>query len=92
MQEAYVNIGYTQKTHGVAGEQAQDADMEQVAGPSHAAPAQQLTRPALPGVLLALEADEAAEQEDRERDIGKDAEQHLIEIAHRRHLRSGSGA
>ena len=40
--------------------------------------AQQLRRVALPGVLLAVEAQQAAGEEHRERDVGVDAEQELV--------------
>ena len=45
--------------------------------------AQQLRRVALPRVLVAVEAHQAADEEDRQRDVGIDAEQELVEVGHR---------
>ena len=44
-------------------EDHQDADVEQVGAPHQLAPAQELAGARLPGVLLAVEAQQAAEQE-----------------------------
>ena len=53
----------------MAEEQEQDADVEQVAAPAQQAAVQQLRRVALPRVLVAVEADQAAEQEHCQADV-----------------------
>ena len=67
-----------QQADQVAEEQEQDADVEQVAAPAQQAGAQQLRRVALPGVLVAVEADQAAEQEHRQADVRIDLEQKAV--------------
>ena len=63
-----------QQADEVAEEDDQDADVEQVRAPHQLAPAQQLARAAPPGVLLAVEAQQAAEQEHGQAEIGIPAE------------------
>src|ERR1035437_671231 len=60
-------------------ENNQDADMEQIGAPGQLAAAQKLTRSAAPGVLLAVEAQHAAEQEHGQAEIGIPAENDVID-------------
>src|SRR5674476_400200 len=53
--------------------------MEQIGAPGQLAAAQQLTRSAAPGVLLAVEAQHAAEQEYGQAEIGIPAENDVID-------------
>ena len=83
-----------QQADQVAEEDAEDADVEQVRSPAQLPGAQQLRRVALPRVLVAVEAHQAADEEDRQGDIGIDSEQELVEVGHRvaplsRHARRG---
>ncbi|KAG0736611.1 hypothetical protein G6F24_018276 [Rhizopus arrhizus] len=63
-------------------EQAQDADVEQDVAQPQLAAVQQLRAVRLPRVLFALETRQAAQQEDRQRDVGVDAEKKLIQGIH----------
>ena len=58
----------------MTGEDDQDADVEQVGAPGELPAPQQLARSAAPGVLLAVEAHEAAEQEHGEAEVRVPAE------------------
>ncbi len=66
-----------QQADRVAEQQEQDADMEQVGAPAQLALAQDLAGAGAPGVRLAVEADQAAEQEDRQADVGIPDEQQM---------------
>src|SRR5450631_2843164 len=68
-----------QQAAEVAKEDDQDADMEQVGAPGQLPAAQELTRSAAPGVLLAVEAQHAAEQEHGQAEIGIPAENDVID-------------
>src|SRR5215472_16446404 len=57
-----------------------DAVVEQVRAKPELSRAQQLGRIALPGVRLPVEADQAADEQNREADIRIDAEEKLIDI------------
>ena len=72
-----------QQAEQVAEEDAEDAEVEQVRAPPQLAGAQQLRRIALPRVLVAVEAQQAAREEHGQRDVRIDAEQELIEGLHR---------
>ena len=63
-----------QQTDEMAEEDDENADMEQVRAPHQLPAAQQLARAAAPRVLLAVEAQPAAEQEHGEAEIGIPAE------------------
>ncbi len=63
--------------------------MEQVAAPAQRAGAQHLRRVALPRVLVAVEADQAAEQEHRQADVRIDAEHKAVQRVHARAPWSG---
>ena len=72
-----------QQADRVAEEQEQDAEVEQVRAPEQLPLAQQLAGTGLPGVLLAVEADQAAEDEGREADVGIPDEQDVEDgVAH----------
>ena len=72
-----------QQADEMAGEDDQDADMEEVRAPHQLAAAKQLARSAPPRVLLAVEADDAADDEDRQAEIGIPAEDRVVEkLAH----------
>src|SRR6266545_1119143 len=61
----------------------QDPHVEQVGAPHQLPAAQELARPALPGVLLAVEAYPAADQKDGQAEIGVPAEHDVIDhLAH----------
>ena len=76
-----------QQAAEMAEEDDQDADMEQIGAPGQLPAAQQLARSAAPGVLLAVEAQHAAEQEHGQAEIGIPAEDDVIDqIAHDRFL------
>jgi hypothetical protein len=62
----------------MAGEEHQDPDVEEVAAEAQLLALQELRGVGLPGVLLAIEADEAAEEKHAERDVGVDAEEELL--------------
>src|SRR6185312_537582 len=68
-----------QEPDEMADDDDEDAIVEEVGAEAQPAPMQHLRGIALPGVGLAVEADEAAEQQDREGDIGIDAEEELVE-------------
>ena len=70
------------RADGVAEEQAQDADVEQDVAQPQAAVVQQLRAVGLPGVLLALEADQAAQKKDGQGNVGIDAEEELVQGVH----------
>jgi hypothetical protein len=66
----------------VAEEQEQDAAVEQVAAPAQLRLAQQLRAVALPGVLVAVEAGQAAHEEHGEADVRIDVEDEVVEGVH----------
>src|SRR5262249_4182663 len=78
--EQGVDLGGRQQTNNVAQQQEQDAEVEQVRAPAQLALAQHLARARAPGVLLALEADQAAQQQHRQADVGITDEQQVKEI------------
>ena len=63
-----------QQADEMAEEDEEDADVEQVGAPHQLPAAQQLARSGPPGVLLAVEAEQAADDEDRQAEIGIPAE------------------
>src|SRR5258707_1095540 len=69
-----------QQADEMASEDRQDADMEAVAADKEQAAPQQLAGAGAPGILFAVEADHAANEEDAERHIGVEAKENLIEI------------
>src|SRR6266568_6825214 len=71
-----------QQAGAMARQQEQDTDVEQVAAPAQLSVAQKLRRVALPGVLIAVETDQAARQENRQADIRVVAEQELVDEVH----------
>ena len=79
-----------QQTAHMSEQDDENADMEQNTAPDELTAAQQLTRLAAPGILLAIETDEAADQEDRQGNIGVDTEKECVDpLAHRRSPVSG---
>ena len=68
-----------QEAEEMTEEHHQDAEVEQVRAPPQLALPQELRRVAFPGVLVAVEAREAAEQEHGERDVRIDAEEELVQ-------------
>jgi len=74
------------KAGEVAGEDGEDADVEEIAGEQHALVREQLRGVGLPGVLLALVAQPAADDEDGEHDIRVHREDEFGEV-HGRKLR-----
>ena len=80
--EGLVHPVRRQQAEQVAEEQEQDADVEQVAAPAQLAGAQQLRRIALPGVLVAVEARQAAHQEDGQADVRVDVEEEVVQVVH----------
>ena len=80
--EGLVHEVRREQAHRVATEQEQDADMEQVAAPAQLALAQQLRRIAFPGVLVAVEARQAAHQEHRQADVRVDVEEEVVQRVH----------
>jgi hypothetical protein len=75
-----------QQPHEMPEEQEQDPDMEQVGTPAQLARTQHLAGTRAPGILLAIEAHEAADQEHAEADVGIDLEEELGEIGVHRAL------
>src|SRR6185312_6349828 len=76
-----------QEADEMAGEDDENADMEQVRTPHQLAAAQKLRRARAPRVLLAVEAQQAAEQEHGEADIRIPAEDDIVDqFAHGRVL------
>src|SRR3546814_7392008 len=71
-----------QQVDQVAGEDGEDADVEQVAAHAHALVRQQLAGARAPGVHRLVEAHPAADEEHRQRDIGIDLEGELVEVVH----------
>src|SRR5215469_7875441 len=63
----------------MAQEDHQDADMKQIAAPDQLAAAQKLAGLAAPAILLAVEADDAADQADRDADVRIDPEQEAVD-------------
>src|SRR5947209_3665487 len=61
------------------GENHENADVEKIRSPHQFPPPQQLARTRFPGVLLALEPQQAAEQENGQRQIGIPAERRVVE-------------
>ena len=86
--EGVVDLGRRQEAEEVAEEQAEDADVEQDAAPDQLLAPQQLARLGPPGVLAAIEARPAAEEEGHHAKIRVEAEQELIEVGHLVPLRS----
>ena len=72
--EGVVNLLWRQQADEMPQEQEQDADMEQHAAHDELPAPQQLARAAPPGVLLAIETDQAARQKHGGREIGVIAE------------------
>ena len=71
-------------------EDHEDADVEQVRAPHQLAPPQELARSRLPRVLLAIEAQQTAEQEHGQAQVGIPAEHDVIDgVAHGSLLRRG---
>ena len=68
-----------QHAEEVPEEQEEHADVEQVAAQPQLAAAQQLRGVALPRVLVAVETQQAADEEHREADVGVVAEQQVVE-------------
>ena len=71
-----------QQAGEVAEEQTDDADMEQIAAQTQLTSTQQLRRIRLPGVLISVITDQTAQQKDRQRHIGVDVKQEIIQIVH----------
>jgi hypothetical protein len=67
-----------QQSRGMAEEQEQDADVEQIAAQRNCL-SRSICDESLFHVLLAVEADQAAEEEDRQRDVGVDAKQEIVQ-------------
>src|SRR6185503_5976641 len=61
-------------------EEEQDTDVEKIAPPAQGAGAQHLRRIALPRVLIAIEACQAAHEEDRETDVRINDEKEGVEV------------
>src|SRR5690606_19098751 len=70
-----------QQAEQVREEQRDDADVEQVAAPAQRAALEHLAGIALPRVLFALEARQAAEQEHRQGDVGIHAEEEVMDMS-----------
>ena len=71
-----------QHAKGMPKQQEQHANVKQIAAQAQLAGAQQLRGVALPGVLVAVKADQAADQKYAEADIRVVTEQEIVEIAH----------
>ncbi|CAM2150517.1 hypothetical protein PT2222_230151 [Paraburkholderia tropica] len=69
-----------EKAREMTGHHDENAPVKQVAAKPQRAASQELRRVAFPRVLLAVEAHQRAEQQDREADVRVDAEQELMEI------------
>ena len=80
--ERVIDLGRRQQAEEVAEEQAEDADVEQDAAPEQLLAPQQLARLAAPGVLAAIEARPAAEEEGHHAQVRIEAEQELVEVGH----------
>src|SRR5579859_968327 len=72
--ERVENPDRRQQPDQMAGEDDQNADVKQVRAPDQLPPPQQLARAAAPGVLLAVEANQAAEQKHGEAEVRIPAE------------------
>src|SRR5579883_1072451 len=82
-----VDIVRRQQPHEVPGEDREYPDVEAIAADEQQLAAEQLAGAGAPAVLLAIEANDAANHEDAERDVRIETEKDLIEIgAHLRHL------
>src|SRR5690606_37038167 len=90
--ERVVDLRRRQQAEEMAEEQAEDADMEQNAAPDQLLAPEKLARLAAPGVLAAIEAGPAAQEEDGHADVGVDAEQEAFEVIHGSTPRGSSGA
>src|SRR5215471_2832766 len=72
-----------QQPNEVADKDNENADVEEVRAPHQFSPSQQLARPRLPRVRLAIKANETAEQEHGQAEIGIPAEHDVIDgVAH----------
>jgi hypothetical protein len=78
--EERVEPGRRQQTYRMTQQQEQDADMEQVGAPGELTLSQDLAGAGAPGVLLAVEADQAAEEKDRQADVGIPDEQEMEDV------------
>src|SRR6516165_1111996 len=77
--ERIEHLDRRQQADEVAAEDHQDADMQQVGAPAQLPLAQKLRRAGFPGVLLAIEAQQAAKQENRQAQIGVPAEERAVD-------------
>src|SRR3546814_11909523 len=77
-----VDFRWRQEAEEMAEEKSEDAEMEQDAAPDELLAPEKLARLGAPGVLAAIEACPASEEEDRHADIGKHAEQEVINVVH----------
>ena len=77
--EGLVHPVRREQAHAVTEEQEQDADVEQVAAPAQLAFAQQLRGIAFPGVLVAVEAGQAAHEKHGQADVGIHAEEEVVQ-------------
>src|SRR3546814_94533 len=80
--ERMVDFRWRQEAEEMAEEKSEDAEMEQDAAPDELLAPEKLARLGAPGVLAAIEACPASEEEDRHADIGKHAEQEVINVVH----------
>ena len=70
----------------VTEEHHQYAEVKEVRAPAQLPPSQKLRRIALPGVLVAVEAHEASDEEYGQRDVRVDAEQELVQVCSGSHF------
>src|SRR5690606_2123731 len=82
VQEVRIEGMRRQQPDQVPKEQEQDADVEQVAAPAQQPGAQHLRRVAFPGVLVAVKAQQAAEQKHRQTDVGVDPKKKTMQGGH----------
>src|SRR5690242_6641834 len=71
-----------QQAAEVTKEDHENAEMEQVRAPHQLAPAEQLTGAGLPGVLFAIEAQDARQCEHGKAEVGIPTKQQVIDVAH----------
>ena len=84
LMNALVHPVRRQLAEQVPEEQEKDADVEQVAAPAQRAGAKHLRRVALPCVLVAIEARQAAHEEHRQTDVRIDGEKEIVQIGQER--------
>src|SRR3546814_18508705 len=77
-----VDFRWRQEAEEMAEEKSEDAEMEQDAAPDELLAPEKLARLGAPGVLAAIEACPASEEEARHADIGKHAEPEVINVVH----------